>query len=163
VYLFLGTGMDTQNITVKYNNNNNLILYSNSSQYCLDLAALDAQKGYHYITTPNSTANNYQIIPAQNVNLTVTVNSATTEWKSGDLNAEMFSGTRVAVIYPALYNLWFEGYSNNATAAKNIAVQNLTDYLSRNNITVTGTIQNQSIWVGDLPNQATVRLELWTH
>ncbi|HML04875.1 MAG TPA: hypothetical protein VK426_03775 [Methanobacterium sp.] len=165
VYLFLGTGMDTQNITVKYDNSH--VLYSGSDQYYLDLAALDAQKGYHYITTANSTGTNYVITPASNVNLTVSVNAPTSGWQSGDINAELFSGTRIAVIYPALYNLWYEGFASNASAAKDVAYNNLTGYL---NTTVgrppaydPANIQKQAIWVGDLPNQATVRLDLWTH
>jgi hypothetical protein len=159
-YLFVGAGLDTQNVVVKYSNNSK-VLYNGSVPYYLDLASLDASTGIHYITTPSSTGTNYTLSPGT-YSLTVSVTSYKDGWESGDANAELFSGTRIAVIYPALYNLWYEGYSNNATIAQQQAYSNLVNFLNTNHITYDASkISNQTIWAGGLPNQATVRLNLW--
>jgi len=160
-YLFVGAGMDTQNFVVKLNGNN--VLYNGSAPYFLDLASLDAAKNFHIITTNTSTAANYTMNPGT-YNLTVSVTAPSVETQSGDANAELFSGTRIAVIYPALYNKWYEGYNSTADAAKteayNALVQRLDNELGQGKYDKS-KIQSQALYVGALPNQATVRLELW--
>lgn len=159
-YLFVGAGIDTQSITVQYDNSH--VLYSGTNiPYYLDLASLDASKGYHVITTSNSTGTNYNL-KTGTYNLTVSVNSFSEGWKSGDANAELFSGTRIGVIYPSLYNEWAEAYSNDSNTAKTLAYNNLTAYLRSKIGSYDPTkIQTQALWVGNLPNQASVRLNLW--
>ena len=159
-YLFVGAGIDTQSITVQYDNGH--VLYSGANiPYYLDLGSLDASKGYHIITTSNSTGTNYNL-KTGTYNLTVSVNSYSDGWESGDANAELFSGTRIGVIYPSLYNEWAEAYSNDSNTAKNLAYNNLTRYLNTTIGSYDPTkIQTQALWVGNLPNQASVRLNLW--
>lgn len=161
-YLFVGAGMDSQNIVVKYSNDSR-ILYNGPVQFYLDLASLDASKGIHYITTPSSTGANYTL-KSGTYSLTVSAISNSNGWSSGDANAELFSGTRIAVIYPALYNQWAEAFSNDANTAENLAYNNLTGYLNTSlgqGSYDSSKIQTQAIWAGNLPNQATVRLNLW--
>ena len=159
-YLFVGAGIDTKNITIQYDNSH--VLYSGTNiPYYLDIASLDASKDYHVITTSNSTGTNYNL-KTGTYNLTVAVSSYSDGWESGDANAELFSGTRIAVIYPSLYNEWAEAYSNDSATAKQLAYNNLTAYLtSKVGSYDASKIQTQALWVGNMPNQASIRLTLW--
>lgn len=154
-YLFVGTGVDSRNITVKYSTGQ--VLYSGSIPYYLDLAALDASKGYHIITTTNSTATNYNLTPGT-YGLTVTLNSSSNGWESGDTDAEIFSGTRISIIYPEiLENVWATAFANDPNTASSTAAQSLS---AETGVPVSN-ISSDAIYTGNMPNQIPVRLDLW--
>jgi hypothetical protein len=163
-YLFVGTGMDSGNITVKYSNTSK-VLYSGPIPYYLNLAALDAKGGdpvsvpggFHYITSANSTEDNYNLTTGT-YSLTVTVNSSSNEWESGDPDAEIFSGTRIGVIYPEiLVNAWAIAYSNNASDAETQAKIQLN---GKTGVDM-DLMSSDALYTGDMPNQIPVRLDLW--
>ncbi|MDP3014373.1 MAG: hypothetical protein Q8M92_09040, partial [Candidatus Subteraquimicrobiales bacterium] len=166
VYLFVGTGLDTRNITVNYPGG--ATLYANTTlPYYLDLAALDAglPVAQRKITTANSTPALYWLKTGTNYNLTVTVNGppSTQPWQSGDWdgNAEIFSGTRISVIYPeTLRNVWTDAYDDNAVTAMAIAKQKLITSLNITGLNESA-IKTEALFTGDLPNQVPVRLSLW--
>jgi hypothetical protein len=130
----------------------------------LDLAALDAA-GPHKITTSTSTPTDYTLKPGNLYNLTVTVSGppSTQPWQSGDWhsNAEIFSGTRISVLYPeSLYNAWTTAYSDTATGAQTNAKNILVQQLGLDS-TAAANVQTEALFTGDLPNQVPVRLDLW--
>lgn len=165
VYLFIGAGLDTRNITVNYPGG--AVLYNGTTlPYYLDLAAIDAglPVAQRKITTVNSTPTNYTLQQGNNYNLTVTVNGPTHNWQSGDWdsNAEIFSGTRIAVIYPeTLRNVWTDAYDANAVIAMDTAKQRLITALNTTDPNIINAIKTEALFTGDLPNQVPVRLSLW--
>lgn len=92
----------------------------------------------------------------------MTVNSGQ-GWESGDSNAEIYSGTRVAVIYPKfLANMWATQYSNDAYTAQALAKQELIDMLRQSGYTIDERlIKTEALYTGDIPNSLPVRLTLW--
>ncbi|MDD4810862.1 MAG: hypothetical protein PHY53_06750, partial [Methanobacterium formicicum] len=127
----------------------------------LDLAALDAQKGFHKITTSNSTATNYTLLPG-NYPLRITVTGPDNAWEAGDYQtsrtgtAALFSGTRIAVINPQIQNEWSAGMGSTPEEA----MQNATERLLLKYPNAQG-IQTSALFAGNTPNAVTVRLELW--
>ncbi len=167
VLLFVGTGTDSRNITVRYPSPGP-VLYNGSIPYYLNLASLDAALPVNQrrITTSNSTSSQYYLIEDTTHNLTVSVSAPANSWESGDgassppswANAELFSGTRVAVLYPeSLRNIWTISYSSTAQAAMDRAKARLIEVLG----TDPGGIKTEALFTGDMPNQVPVRLDLW--
>lgn len=175
--LFLGTGTDTRNITVtvkKQGGSTTKTLYTGPPTYVLDLADLDSQQGTRILT--NASANN-TLIPG-NYTLTVSVTPGKA-YESGDFggtgrpsgavsqstyaNPEIYSGTRIGIIYPKfLQNSWSDGFATTAQAAKDNATQKLINSLTPFNITVNPSlIKTEAIYTGDNPNAISVRLDLW--
>lgn len=164
VLLFVGVGTDSRTITVSYPGTPDKVLYSGSIPYYLNLASLDAAKGFHVITTANSTATKYYLKEGTNYPLKVTVNGPSYSWESGDWdrNAEIFSGTRISVLYPEfLRNVWADAYESTPQEAMRLARYDLADQLGldRND----PAIKTEALYTGNLPNQVPVRLELWKH
>jgi len=158
--LFLGLGLNTRNVRVDYGNNQ--VLYQGASvPFSLDLAALDAQNGFHKITTANSTATNYTLLPG-NYPLRVTVTGPTKAWESGDYQslstgtASIFSGTRIAVINPQIQNEWSTGMGSTAEEAMQNATANLLNKYPK-----AQNIHTSALYAGNVPNAVTVRLDLW--
>jgi hypothetical protein len=155
--LFLGVGLNTRNIQVDYGSNSQILYQGSVVPFSLDLAALDAQKGFHKITTSNSTATNYTLVPG-NYPLRVSVTGPSNFWESGDWNgnAAIFSGTRIAVINPQIQNEWSTGMGSTAEEAMANATANLlSKYPKAENI------HTSALYAGNTPNAVTVRLELW--
>lgn len=163
--LFFGVGSDTQNVRVEYDDGS--LLYNGPVPYVLNLGDWDANTT-HKITSGTQT--NYTFIPGDyNLKITVTAGS---DWASGDdesttqgyANAELFSGTRVAVIYPALLqSIWSTSFASTPEEAKAEAVANLKQKLKDdgfvdidNNLVV-----DEAMYAGDLPNSIPIRLDLW--
>jgi hypothetical protein len=177
--LFVGTGGDTQSITVtvkKVGSSTPSQLYSGVVPYDLDLAQLDANKSTHVITSGFDANGNPILVPG-NYTLTVTANTGNA-YASGDFggtttsgpisqttlaNGEIYSGTRISIIYPKfLENQWSEGFNSTPDGAKLNATQNLENFFSNNNITYDASlIKTELIYVGDTPNAVPIRLELW--
>ncbi|MBI5680745.1 MAG: hypothetical protein HZC47_07635 [Methanobacterium sp.] len=161
VLLFVGAGLDTRNFAVDYGNSTTL--YNSAViPYSLDLSALDAA-GPHVFTT--GTPGNYTLKNGT-YTLRVNVTAPSNGWESGDNNAELFSGTRIAVIYPKfLENVWKEVWGTNAAYAEQQALIELNNTLNRafNNgsFDYGPYIKTEAIYAGDLPNAIPVRLELW--
>jgi len=158
-YLFFSGGLDTKNVQVTYDSGE--LLYNGAAPYLLNLGELDAA-GPHKMT--NGTVSNHTYIPA-NYTIRVTVTSGE-GWESGDNYAEIFSGTRVAVIYPALeHAVWSTSYANTAQQAIDQAYQILVDNLHDQGFDTLdpNLVYNESMYTGDLPNSIPVRLDLWTH
>lgn len=177
--LFIGTGLDTKNITVTIKNSTGAssTLYSSGPvPFSLDLGDLDAAKTTHLLTTinPNGT---YQLKPGNyTISLSITPGAS---YESGDYggssrpsgaisynaiaNPEIFSGTRVSIVYPKfLSSIWVDSFASNPTDAKTIAANNLTNTLRSYGYTVdTSQIKTEAIYTGDVPNSIPVRLELW--
>jgi hypothetical protein len=113
--LFLGVGLNTRNVRVTYAGTNQE-LYNGPATFSMDLASIDAQKKFNRITTSNSTATNYTLVPGT-YNLRVTITGPRYAWESGDDNygsgaygvASIFSGTRIVVINPQIQNEWSAG------------------------------------------------------
>jgi len=174
-FLFVGVGTDTNNVKVEVSNNGGGTyreLYNGPVTYVVDLKQEDADNTQHIITDGNDTLlqGNYRL------RVTVTAGKA---WESGDMgggsdpsnpisqsrdaNAEMFSGTRIAILYPKfLQNLWTTSYAPTADEARTLAYQNLTRILRDSGIPYSDSdIRNESLYTGDLPNTIPVRLSLW--
>lgn len=165
VYLFTGTGTDTRHITVEVRTGTGgtwRTLYNeNIIPYSLNLASLDA--GSFKVFT-NGNAGNYTLKPG-NYRIRVTITSSSNGWESGDASAEIFSGTRVSVLYPEfLENRWTAAYSSDPETAKQQARQELINILTQSGITPDpNLIREEALYAGDLPNSIPVRLELWKH
>jgi hypothetical protein len=165
VLLFVGTGADSQKIRVEYDTGQ--VLYEGSIPYVLDLGKLDAENA-HVITTGNS--GNYTFIPGDyNLKVTVTAGSS---WASGDgassppanANAELFSGTRIAVISPALLrSIWSESYASTPEEAKKASHAALISQLQSMGFKDIdeNLIVDEAMYTGDVPNSIPVRLDLW--
>ncbi len=168
--LFVGTGIDTRNITVQISNGTyTKQLYTGLVPYVLDLGSLDRQAAPYILTETDADGN--ITVKGGTYTLTMTVTPGLA-YESGDgstnppsyggyANPEIFSGTRISIIYPKfLSNIWANAYANSPEEAKELAkdrlIQNLTGYnINRDNI------KTESIWTGDMPNSVPVRLELW--
>ncbi len=166
VYLFLGTGLDTRNIKVEVSAPSGTTWYtlynSNIIPYYLNLAQLDVQNGKVFT---NGTSGSYTIKSGQNYRTRVTITSSPNAWESGDSYSEIFSGTRVSVLYPEfLQNMWSTSYSSDPEAAKEQARQELINRLTSSGITPDpNLIRTEALYTGDLPNSIPVRLELWRY
>ena len=176
--LFVGTGLDTKSIKVTIKNQSGsttTTLYNNAVPYYLNLGDLDAAQSTHIITKINANGS-YSLIPG-NYTLSVTVTPGTA-YESGDFggsgsstpvststaaNPEIFSGTRIAVIYPKfLSTIWAESFASDPAAAKSQAVNDLVNTLQSYGYTVdTSQIKSEAIYTGDVPNSIPIRLELW--
>jgi hypothetical protein len=167
VYLFCGIGLDSRHIKVNYPGG--ATLYdSDTTPYYLDLAAIDAglPVAQRKITTTNSTPSLYWLKTGTKYNLTVTVTGPPSGqyWQSGDTNgnAEIFSGTRIAVIYPeSLRNVWNIAYAPTAPTAELNAKNNLIAALNTSDPNVINSIKTEALFTGNNPNQIPVRLTLW--
>lgn len=174
-FLFVGVGSDTNNIKVEVSNNGGITyqeLYNDPVTYVVDLKEEDTNNEQHIITDGNGNLlqGNYRL------RVTATAGKA---WESGDMggssdpsnnisqsrnaNAEMFSGTRIAILYPKfLQNLWATSYAPTADEARAKAYENLTRILRDSQIPYSDSdIRNESLYTGDLPNAIPVRLSLW--
>lgn len=172
VILFLGTGLDTRNISVEVRNSTSgwVRLYSGPPQFAIDIGSIDVVGSK--VFTKSGTPENYTTKPG-NYYIRLTVNSSAS-WESGDIggtggnyqsysNAEIYSGTRVAVIYPKfLANMWANAYANDAYTAQAMARQNLIDMLQQSGYPVDpNLIKTEALYTGNLPNALPVRLDLW--
>jgi hypothetical protein len=179
VFLFVGTGLDSKHLKVAYPPamGGHVLYDSDTIPYYLDIAALDAagpdlvgNDGPHRITTPNSTASKYWLKQGRQYNLTVTVTAPSNAWESGDgatsppryANAEIFTGTRISVLYPeVLRNVWTLAYNDTATSAMNKAKEDLIRNLNTSDPHIINNIKTEALFTGDFPNQIPVRLSLW--
>lgn len=172
VYMFTGLGTTSQHMMVQVRNSSSgnqwaTIYDSDTIPYMLDLAALDAQSAHRFTT---GTPSNYTLKQGSGYRVRVTV-TAPEAWKSGDGasdpdewgNPTIFSGTRIAVIYPKfLENVWATSFNSTAEAAKAQAKVELIEQLRQSGITVDpNTIQTEAIYTGNLPEAIPVRLDLW--
>jgi len=170
VYLFTGLGTTSQHMTVEVRNSTSgwATLYnSDTIPYMIDLAALDAESAHRFTT---GTPSNYTLKQGSSYRVRVNV-TAPEAWKSGDGasnpstygNPTIFSGTRIAVIYPKfLQNKWSTSFNSTAEAAKAQALADLIEELSQSGITVDpNVIQTEAIYTGNLPEAIPVRLDLW--
>lgn len=169
--LFVGVGGDTRNLTVSVKNSSggSATLYNDDNvPYVLDLAALDSSRVMSTLLT------NGTVIPKPG-NYTITVKVVPSfAYESGDgssspptygysANPEIFSGTRVSVIYPKfLQNVWATGFASTPEQASLNARTNLVSALTDAGYTVDySLIRNNTLYTGDVPNSIPVRLELW--
>ena len=169
--LFLGTGLNTRNVRVTYAGTSQE-LYNGPSTFSLDLASIDAEKKFNRITTSNSTATNYTLVPGT-YNLRVTITGPRYAWESGDDNyasgaygvASIFSGTRIVVINPQIQNEWSATMGPNPEIAIQNAIWQLNETYKRshnnNPIPSTIPIYTSALYTGNTPNSVPVRLELW--
>ena len=176
--LFVGTGLDTRSVAVTVKNQNSsttTTIYNNSVPYYLNLGDLDAGQTTHIITKINANGT-YSLVPG-NYTLSVTVYPGSA-YESGDFggsgsstpvsltntaNPEIFSGTRISVIYPKfLSSIWADSFASNPNDAKINATNSLINELQSYGYTVdTSQIKTEAIYSGDVPNSIPVRLELW--
>jgi hypothetical protein len=158
-YLFFSGGLDTKNVKVTYADTGQ-VLYDGATPYMLNLGELDAAS-IHKMTVGTPSNHTYQL---GNYTIRVLVTSGQ-GWESGDAYAEIFSGTRVAVIYPALEQaVWSTKYAPTAQEAIDRAYQALMVSLEAQgfkNIDQS-LVSNETLYTGDLPNAIPVRLDLWT-
>jgi len=133
---------------------------SDTIPFMLDIGEIDAASGSHVFTT--GTGGNYTIRTGT-VRSRITVTSAANEWESGDAHAELFSGTRIAVLYPQfLENVWATSYSNDPVTAENQARAELIAKLQASGINPDPSlIKTEALYTGDIPNALPVRLDLW--
>ena len=161
VILFIGTGLDTRSVSVEVKNSTSgwVRLYSGPPQFAIDIGSIDVTGSK--VFTKSGTPENYTTKPGT-YQIRVIVNSSAS-WESGDTNAEIYSGTRVAVIYPKfLANMWASAYANDAYTAQAMARQNLIDMLQQSGYPVDpNLIKTEALYTGNLPNALPVRLDLW--
>ena len=161
VLLFVGAGLDTKTIKVEVKNSTSAWtqLYNGPVPFSLDIGAIDVAGSK--IFTTGGTPGNYSARPGT-YNIRVTINSGQ-GWESGDSNAEIYSGTRVAVIYPKfLANMWATEYANDAYTAQALARQELIEMLQASGYNIDPSlIRTEALYTGDMPNSLPVRLTLW--
>jgi hypothetical protein len=173
IFLFFGTGLDTRNVKVEVKNTTSAwkTLYnSNAVPFVLDIGKIDSTTGTPIFTTP--AGGNYTGKPGT-YDLRIRVDSSRS-WESGDgasspttfANPEIYSGTRVGVIYPKfLANMWASEYSNDPVTAQNLAKQALIEDLINSGFSNSSLdpslIKTEALYTGDLPNAISVRLDLW--
>lgn len=168
--MFIGTGDNSRNITVKLSNGTyTKTLYTGTVPYYLDLGALDRQTTPYILTDVDTDGNLSIRSGTYTLTLSVTPGLA---YESGDggsnppnyggyANPEIFSGTRIDIIYPKfLTNIWANAYANTATDAKNLAAQTLIQNLTGYTINASD-IKTEALWTGDMPTSTPVRLDLW--
>lgn len=174
-YMFFGVGLDSRQVSVEIKNTSSStwkLLYNNTSiPFSLDLASLDAanSNGTNGVIAIGN-GNNYTLKNGSfQVRLTVW---SSPSWQSGDgsfsppaySNAEIYSGTRIAIIYPKfLSNLWSTSYSSDPMIAQINARNNLSAFLNESfgRGIDPSPIKTEAIFTGDLPASIPVRLELW--
>ena len=81
-------------------------------------------------------------------------------------NAEVYSGTRVGVVYPKfLANMWASDFADDPYLAQVEAKKNLIDELIASgfsNSTIDPSlIKTEALYTGNLPNAISIRLDLW--
>ncbi|WP_321421484.1 hypothetical protein [uncultured Methanobacterium sp.] len=178
-FLFQGVGLDTRKVDVKLSNKTaSTLIYSGSGLNYINLGMIDWFNQSTHIITSGVDANGTPILKPGQYNLTVTV-TPSLGYESGDYpgtgdpqaytnyaDPEIFSGTRIGVIYPHfLQNSWSLGYGTTPDAAKYSANQSLQQDLRDTHITVTQDMINkfkyEVMYSGDVPTATPVRLELW--
>jgi hypothetical protein len=150
--------------------------------YALDIGAIDAgittaegsHGGQSLFATASDDGNYTTESGTYWLRLTVNVGP---DWKSGDEKAsgvanhggsaccEIFSGSRVAVLYPKfLENMWVNEYADTAKGAKDKAEatlrQQLKDVYHFSDDRL-DKIQSEALYTGDMPNTVPIRLDLW--
>ncbi len=168
VYLFMGVGLDTRSVRVRVNNTP---LYDGPPQYALNLEEYDTN---NVISTE---INGKRVLKPGYYNLEVRV-TPSEAFESGDYsgtrtsptilytsnaNPEIFSGTRIGVLYPQfLANMWSVSFSSDPDVAKAEARQKLIENVTAQGFTVDESlIKLEALYSGDVPNAVPVRLELW--
>ncbi len=168
--LFVGAGLDTRSIsvTVKNSTGGSATIYNGQVPYVLDMASLDSTRVLSQVL-PNGT-----VAPKPgNYTIAITITPALA-YESGDgassppnygysADPEIFSGTRVSVIYPKfLENVWAVGYASTSNQAALNAIASLKQTLTDAGYSYDPSlIRNNTLWTGDVPNAIPVRLDLW--
>lgn len=170
--LFIGVGGDSRNITVTVKNSTGstatLWPANKPIPYVIKLADEDTTRVMSTVL-----ANGTAVPKPGNYTITVSV-IPSLAYESGDggsntpqygysANPEIFSGTRVSVIYPKfLENVWAVGFADNPNQAALNAISSLKDSLHDAGYTVDPTlIRNNTLYTGDVPNSIPVRLDLY--
>jgi hypothetical protein len=172
-FLFFGAGLDTRRVAVEVKNSTSAwkTLYNSTSvPFVLDIGNLDLTTGTPYFTS--GVVNNYTCKPGH-YDIRVSVDSSPS-WQSGDgasaptaySNAEVYSGTRVGVVYPKfLANMWASDFADDPYLAQVEAKKNLIDELIASgfsNSTIDPSlIKTEALYTGNLPNAISIRLDLW--
>ena len=169
VYLFFGLGLDTRHVKVELYDGSTWRTYydSNVVPYYINLASLDASLGYNIITEPGSTATDYTIKQGT-FTVKVTVTGPGHTWESGDRNrnAEIYSGTRVIVLYPEfIATEWAIRYSDSPSEAENLAREALVEKLRDEYGIITNTtdplIYSDSSYIAGKTLISNIRVYLW--
>ncbi len=172
VLLFIGAGLDTRNLQVEIKNTTSsyVTLYnSNVTPYMVNLAELDGglASAQHRLTTNTSNSTDYEVIEG-NYTVRVSVTGPTYDWESGDFNreAELYSGTKVAVLYPEFINVTsVDTYNETADEAMQSARVILSGIL--NNTLPTNVSPNdpnmfaEATFVGGEPFTTYIILKVW--
>lgn len=174
IILFFGLGLDSRKVVVEVKNStatNWKTLYNGDSiPFSMDIGDKDIiPSAYGKVFTANGTAGNYTTKQG-NYYLRISVNSSSS-WQSGDgssnpnpySNVEIFSGTRVGVIYPKfLANMWSSSFANDPETAQQMAKTALINNLTASGYTVNpDDIKTEALFTGNLPNTIPIRLDLW--
>lgn len=172
VLLFIGVGLDSRSLMVELQNTTSpwRTLYNSSSSipFMLNLGELDAglPAAEHILTSSTSTPSDYTIIPA-NYTLRVSITSSSEGYESGDSSAEIFSGTKVTVLYPEFLNLTSVNTFNETAAqamqsARLVLSGILNDTLQPNNVSPDDPdIFAEATFVGGEPFTTYLTLKVW--
>ncbi|HDH27980.1 MAG TPA: hypothetical protein ENH13_02490 [Euryarchaeota archaeon] len=136
-----------------------------------NLAELDGglASAQHILTTNASNSTDYEVIEG-NYTVRVSVTGPTYDWESGDFNseAELYSGTKVAVLYPEFINVTsVNTYNETADEAMQSARVALSGILN-----ASGTLPNnvspndpnmfaEATFVGGEPFTTYIILKVW--
>ena len=172
VLLFMGLGTNTRNVAVKVSNGTSSnIIYNGNIQFDLNLTSYDS-------TNIFTTVVNGVNVPKQgNYTMSITV-TPSTAYESGDLasstgsygnqgDPEIFSGTRISVLYPQfLQNAWATGFASTPAGALNASYSNLFNtylnpLINQGYYVNASLIKNETVYAGNVPNAIPIRLELW--
>ena len=183
VMFFFGVGLDTSHVKLEVSKDNlrwETLCDSDTIPYALDIGAIDAgtatadgsKGGKQFFAVPTDDGNYTTESGKYYVKLTVEVGP---DWKSGDEKqsgvhggsacCELFSGSRVAVLYPKfLENMWVNEYADTAKGAKEKAEASLRQQLK--DVYQFGDerldkVQSEALYTGDMPNTVPIRLDLW--
>lgn len=162
IYLFMGVGLDTKRVKVEVKDPNTgqyKLYYDGIPQFAIDLGSIDRQNNYN-ISTSGGTPDNYTCKPGDYY-VRVTVYGPSQGWESGDNYAEIFSGTRVAVIYTTFTQVWSTSFNETASGAMENARNLLIQRLQNAGYNVDpNAIQTEALYTGNL-TVTPVRLDLW--
>lgn len=172
IILFFGLGLDSRRVAVQVKNSTSTTwktLYNDTSiPFSLDIGDLDIVNSTK-VFTATGVPGNYTTKPGTYY-LRIFVDSSSS-WESGDgasnppeySNVEIFSGTRVGVIYPKfLANMWSSSFADDPEIAQQMAKTALLNNLTASGFNVNpDDIKTEALFTGNLPNSIPVRLDLW--
>lgn len=171
--LFLGTGLDTRNVTVTLSNGTaSKLIYAGIPLYSIDLGKLDNTTSPKIMVDGNGTLKNGTYFLTVKVTPSEAYESGDGSTSPGpygtDADPELYSGTRISVLYPKfLENAWSSSYASTPDDARALAITELRAKLQSHGINTStvpdSAFKTEAIFAGDMATATPVRLDLWKY